>query len=283
MLTALEAQAISQFGDGHIGGVQVLLGNVDNLLLNKLHRRLAGLLLHKVAEVVRRETTLVGKRLDRWQPAHEDGFPVVEIVVQCLFKGSHHTVVFQLARDELAVVKAQAVVEQQLDVAADEFAAELVNRAVDFFLDFVDAVEINAPLAFRHVQGLVGRVLEETVIGHSLGQRGTANQVRVKQQRHHVMVQTGNGCGGHRLHRGETGDRAVAVIIGLVAIGQQATAGVLQVQGIHAVLPCDLVVDEFTVGHVLEVTHRHERVNRLNAQGMVILVDIVEFVHHLIK
>lgn len=171
--------------------------------------------------------------------------------------------------------------EQQLNVATDEFAAEFVQRTIDFLLDLVDAVKINGALALRHVQRLVGRVLEEAVIGHPLGQRRAANQVRVEKQCHHVVVKAGNRRGGHRLHRGEARDGAVAVVIFLVAIGQQTAAGVLQVQGIHTILPRDLIVDELTVGHILEIAHRHQRMHRLNAQGMVILVDIVEFEHHL--
>ena len=72
MLAALEAESVCHFRNGVIGGVQIFLGDVDNLLLDELHRRFPCLFLHEVAEVVGRQAALISKYLDRRQSAHEN-------------------------------------------------------------------------------------------------------------------------------------------------------------------------------------------------------------------
>ena len=66
VLAALETKAIGHLAYQHIGRLQLVLSDVDNLLLNELQRRFACLLLHQVAKVVRRQAALVGKRFHRW-------------------------------------------------------------------------------------------------------------------------------------------------------------------------------------------------------------------------
>ena len=114
---------------------------------------------------------------------------------------------------------------------------------VDFFLYLLDAIEIDGTLTFRHVQRLVRRILEETVVGNAFGKRGSTNQVGVEQQSHHIVIQARDGGGSHRLHGSEARYSAVAVVIFFVTVGQQAAARILQVKGINAVVPCHLVVD----------------------------------------
>ena len=36
-------------------------------------------------------------------------------------------------------------------IAANQFAAELIKRMVDFFFDFLDAVEVDSAFTLRHV------------------------------------------------------------------------------------------------------------------------------------
>ena len=72
MLAALESQSVGHLGDGVVGRVQIFFGDVNNLVLDELHRCFAGLFFHEVSEVVGRQAALVGKNLDRWQPVHED-------------------------------------------------------------------------------------------------------------------------------------------------------------------------------------------------------------------
>ena len=80
----------------------------------------------------------------------------MEIRIQQGLEAGKDVAVQVLAGDELAVVEAFAIVEQQLDVVGDKGFAVLVHRILQFLLNLCQAVNDRPPLLLREVESLVG-------------------------------------------------------------------------------------------------------------------------------
>src|SRR3712207_83972 len=132
---------------------QLVFGQVDNLGLNVLLRRLARFFLHKIAEIVGRQVTFLREIFYRRQPFTQ-GTALPEVVVKQAFKLIKHVKIGRTAGDELPLIEAQTIVEQQFYVAADELSAVLVNGMVQLLLYLGKAIAEDGFLVFRQVQGL---------------------------------------------------------------------------------------------------------------------------------
>ena len=115
MLGILEAELVGDFADGQAGLDEQLLGALNDGILNVALGGGAALLADQVAEVVRRETGLVGEVSHSGQ-AVSFRMAAHEVFAQLLVEGGEDVAVHFVACDELAVVVAHAVVEQQADV-----------------------------------------------------------------------------------------------------------------------------------------------------------------------
>ena len=160
MLRVLESQLIGYLTDAFPAVGNLFLGQVYNGVLDVLLRRLAGLFLHQVAEVVGREEHLVGEILHRRQSVPL-GLVAVEIVVEQSLEACQHIAVRILSCDELSVVEAHAVVQQQFDVLGDEAFAVLVDGVVQLLLYLVQTVRENPFLRLRQMKCLVGGIRKE--------------------------------------------------------------------------------------------------------------------------
>ena len=74
------------------------------------------------------------------------------------------------------------MIEQDFDVGDDNASAVFINGVSEFFLYLIEAVEDSLPFAFRHVQGFVHFVGEESVVLHLPRQRCTPDEVGMEQQ-----------------------------------------------------------------------------------------------------
>lgn len=105
-----------------------------------------------------------------------------EIIVENLFRLRQYAFVFLVPGDELPLVKAAAVIEQQL-YAVDQYRpAVFVHTPPQFFGYAVHARLYNAFLAARQVQGLIAAVIEERIIGKMPLQLCVMNQSAVEAQ-----------------------------------------------------------------------------------------------------
>lgn len=109
--------------------------------------------LHEVAEVVGREETLLGEIFHRRQPFLQ-GPVVFEVVVEQPFKLVEHIEIGRLAGDELPLVETHTIVEQQFDVAADEFLGVLVDGVLQLLPYLVQTILEDVFLVFAQVEGL---------------------------------------------------------------------------------------------------------------------------------
>src|SRR3712207_395483 len=153
VLRILETKAVGYLANGLFRTRQLVFGQVDNLGLNVLLRRLARFFLHKIAEIVGRQVTFLREIFYRRQPFTQ-GTALPEVVVKQAFKLIKHVKIGRTAGDELPLIEAQTIVEQQFYVAADELSAVLVNGMVQLLLYLGKAIAEDGFLVFRQVQGL---------------------------------------------------------------------------------------------------------------------------------
>ena len=85
-----------------------------------------------------------------------------------------------LACDELPVVKAQTVVEQQFDVAHNKLARVFVDAALQLLVNHVEHASEYVYFGRRQVQSFVRRVVKELVTADVTSQLCTVEQVGVE-------------------------------------------------------------------------------------------------------
>jgi len=119
VLWIFEAELIGDFADGQTGLDEQLLGTLDDGILDVALGGGAALLADQVAEIVGGETGLVGEIGNRWQTV-TFGMTTDEVLAQLLMEGCEDVAVHLVTRDELAVVVAHAVVQEQAYGIGDE-------------------------------------------------------------------------------------------------------------------------------------------------------------------
>ena len=106
-----------------------------------------------------------------------------------LLEACEDVAVHAMTGDELAVIVAHAVVEQQSDGIHDETLRVFVNGVLQFLSNLCQDGGDYGLLCRREVQGLALAVFEEGVATDAFGQRCAVNLIRVEQQ------SEGFGCG----------------------------------------------------------------------------------------
>ena len=165
MLRVLEAQFVGNLANGLPRVEHTFFRHFQGLLLDMLQGGFTRFLFQQVAQIVGREAELVGAVLHGGQ-SFRSGFAGMEIRIQQGLEASKDVAVQILAGDELAVVEAFAIVEQQLDVVGDEGLAVLVHRILQFLFNLCQAINDRPPLLFREVEGFIGVVREIRILLH---------------------------------------------------------------------------------------------------------------------
>ena len=173
MLRVLETKFVGNLADGLPRVEYALFCHIQGLLLNMLQGGFTRFLFQQVAQIVGREAESVGTILHGGQ-SFRGRFAGMEIRIQQGLEAGKDVAVQVLAGDELAVVEAFAIVEQQFDVVGDEGLAVLVHRVLQFLLNLCQAVNDRPPLLFREVEGFVGVVREIRILLYQSGKRGLA-------------------------------------------------------------------------------------------------------------
>ena len=266
VLRVLEAQFVGYLGDGLVCAGNQLFGGVDEVVPDVLLGGLAGLFLEQVAEVVGREAHFVGKVFHGGQ-AFRLRQSALEVGVEQSLKLAQDVSVYGGAGGELAFVEAHAVVQQQLYVSREEAFAQPVGGAGHFPFYLPYAVQEDAFLFLRKVQGFVRLVGEERVRLDFRAQRGAFYQVGVEEQ--------AAACGpcaflhvhlGH-LSRREAHHGAFLVVIRLLAVADVAAAGLFQEEGIHSVIEGEMCGER---GGFRQVDHADQRVQGFQSEQFVV-------------
>lgn len=99
--------------------------------------------------IVGREANLIGKVLHAWQ-ALLMWLVASEIIIQQCLKTTHNILVGHLTGHKLASIEAHTIVQEQLNVHGDELTTELIYRALQLYLDLLQAVLENLLLLVRN-------------------------------------------------------------------------------------------------------------------------------------
>lgn len=117
-MRVFEAELVGDFADGQTGLNEQLLGTLDDGILNVALGGGAALLADQVAEIIGRQAGFIGKVGYRGQTVLF-WMTVLEVLAQLLVESGEDVAVHLVARDELAVVVAHAVVQEQADGIGD--------------------------------------------------------------------------------------------------------------------------------------------------------------------
>ena len=181
MLWVFEAELIGDFTDGQAGLDEQLLGLLDDGILDVTLCGGAALLADQVAEVVGRETGLVGEVGDGGQTV-TFWMVVYKVLAELLLEGQEHLAVHLVSRDELAIVVAQAVVEHQGNSVCDESLRVFVDGVLHLCLNLIHQCHDDRALCLRQMQRLVITVIEKRIVLYLLAQRRAVEQVGMEQQ-----------------------------------------------------------------------------------------------------
>ena len=180
MLWIFEAELIGDFTDGQTGFYEQLLRTLNDGILNVTLGGSAALLANQVAKVVGREAGLVGEVSHSGQTV-SFRMTALEVLAQLLMEGGEDVAVHFVARDELTVVVAHAVVQQQTDGIGDERLRVAVDGVLQLLFDSVEQFHYHVLLALREVQGLALVVVEERVVVDAAGELRAVEQVGMEQ------------------------------------------------------------------------------------------------------
>lgn len=271
VLGVLEAQFVGYLTDRLVRAGYHLFGEVDDFVLYVFLGRLTRLFLDEVAEVVGREADLVGKIADGGQAVFLRQM-VQKVAVQQVFKLVEDVLVDGRAGVELAFVEAQAVVQQEFDVAHDEPFAMAVGRSLHLHTYLVQAVVEDAFFRFRQVERFPGAVGEEGVVPDFASQCRAADEVGMKQ--YSLCLRAFFHLHLDYLSRREAGHRAFLVVVGLAAITDVAATGLFQEQGVDAIVHGDVRGE---TGSLFQVDDADERMQALQVEHPVVCFYVIQF------
>ena len=274
VLGVLETEFVGHLIDGQFTIHDVLLREVDDLVLDVALSREARFLLDEIAKVAGREENLLGEVGDAGQ-ALALGLAAAEVRLQVVLEAGYDVAVHLVARDELAVVVAHAVVQEQADGIGDEPLRVLIDGVLQLLLDAVEQVADDALLTLREVQGLALVVVEERIVVDALGQRCAVDQIRMEQQsargRHGLLLVPFhlNHLSWHEAH-----DGSLLVVVLLASVADRTALALLQEQCIEAVVQPRVVHRH---GRLRRMVHDgHQRVQRFPSVQLVVRIDRID-------
>lgn len=252
----LEAQLISDFADGQIGGRQFFLRFPDQLFVDVLLRAQAGQRFQQAAQIAGRHVQFFGDQLHGRQAFQHEVF-AVEIVRQQLLQPVEHLVIRHFPGDELPLVEAFGVVQQRFDVGNDDILTEPVDVCLVFLPDIGDDAVDRRFFLFGQEQGFVHGIAEEIVLPDLFGQRRIPQEIRVNEQ--HPAVEPGRNAvffsaqdlaGRHERHQ------AFVEIVFLLTV-EQFVAAALEGNDV------EIEHDGLNVGMVFHAAQVHQRDQRM--------------------
>ena len=262
VLGVLEAEGVGYLADGVGGRSEAVTGLGEEVLLDELLRTVARLGFHEVAEVVGREVQRIGK-VAHGGHSLTGGETLGEIVVEQDVETLHELTVNGFAGDELAVVEAHAVVQNQGDVLRHQRAGVAVDAALQFCLDVAEDVVQLLALALRHVQGLGDRIAEEGVGRH----RQSLHQHR-REDEHHALVALFERAQLDVVVGGEEEQRAVVVVVLVAPVAHGAAACILIDHAVEAKRIAG-VAKRAAIGKVIKMDDLDERMpDIVTSKGM---------------
>ena len=177
--------------------------------------------------------------------------------------------VYLLAGDELAVVEAEAIVQQQFDVGDDKFAGMLVDGPVQFLLYHCEHTTEHFHLLGGEMQSLGTGIAEELVAAYLLSQRGAVEKVGMEHQgrelgKRHIGV----WFNINDLPRGKAGHSHLVKVIGRAAVRELAALVLLEIDGINTIV-------HHTLPDVLRILHMHHAHLGMQCLLPLIVVEIL--------
>src|SRR5690606_2659228 len=138
------------------------------------------------------------------------------------------SLVHTIAGKELAVIKANAIVQKQFNVRRDKHLAVFVDAALQFKLNSRKAIKNDFSFPLGHVEGFIGCVRKERVIIHLAAKRSAIDEVSMKQQGKSFWLIPFLTIRPKYLSRSHEDERSLLVIVFADAILKVATFDVFQ-------------------------------------------------------
>ena len=258
----LETEGVGYLADAIGGRGEAVTGLSDEVLLDELLGTIARLGFHEVAEVVGREVQRIGK-VAHGGHSLSGGEALGEIVIEQNVEALHQLAVDGFSRDELAVVEADAVVQNQGNVLRHQLSGVAVDAAFQLRLNVAEDVVQLLAFALRYVQGFVDGIAEEGV-----GRHRNALHQRRREDEHHTLVSFLHVTQLDVVVRGEEEQRAVVVVVLVAPVAHGAAACIFINHAVEA--KCIAGIPErTTVGKVVEMDDLDERVAHVvTSEGM---------------
>ena len=197
-----------------------------------------------------------------------------EIIIQQRLKTSPHILVGHLTGHKLAGIEAHTIVQEQFDVHGYKLAAELIYRALQFYLDLLQAVLKNLLFLLREMQSLIGAIREEGIVAHLTSQGRTLDQVGMEEQSHALRHLIRFHLDMRYLSRRKARHRTLLVIIFLTTISNVARQVLLQEEGIQAIIEREI---RRMASAILQIDNCHQGILRLHAEELAVLIHRTEF------
>lgn len=234
VLRVLKACLERHLLDGQFGVAQLSLGILKEVECDMLLCCFACFGFDHIAEVVGREVHLVGKVLDGWD-TFGSRFAGEYIIVEQLVEACKGRDIEVLSGNELPLVEAHAVVEQEFKIGDDQSARVLIDRVLEFDIDDMHTVAHHLYLVLGEVECLVAGIGEERVLFHLLGEGCAMEEIGVEENTDSVFGYTRYGSTFDHLLGCHTDDRfAIEVVLGLPVV-DDAAFGLFEKKGVETV------------------------------------------------
>ena len=188
--------------------------------------------------------------------------------------------IYLLAGDELAVVEAETIVQQQFNVGNNKFAGMLVDGSVQFLLYHGEHTPKDFHFLCGEMQSLGTGIAEKLVAVYMPASGSAIENVGMKHQgcelgKRHIGV----WLYLHHLPRGKAGHSHLVEVVGRAAVRELASLVLLEIDGIKSIVHHTFL----DVLSVLHMHHAHQRMKRLHPLIVVeVLYGIDKNLFHII-
>ena len=164
MLRIVKTHTFANHCDGQRVIIEQLFGMGEKAVGNDVLGSTTSFHAHQIAEIAAGQAAFVCK-IGHCGQSLTQGFRG-DVVIQQFHESLHHRMVDFLASDELAVIEAETLVQQQLDVGDDKFAGMLVYGMVQLLLYHSYHTPEDFHLLDGEMQSLGTGIVEELITAH---------------------------------------------------------------------------------------------------------------------
>ena len=132
MLGIFEAEMLADHCDGQRLVVQQLFSMGEKAVRDDVLSSTPRFHTHQIAEIATGQAAFVSK-IGYCRQTILKGF-CGDVIINQFYESLYHSMIDFLAGDKLAVIEAETIVQQQLDVGNDEFACMLIDSVMQFLL-----------------------------------------------------------------------------------------------------------------------------------------------------